>query len=98
MCIRDRTQAQTQNVESMWVKAKMRNKRQRGTSRLMLDSYLAEFMWRQRYRNDDKFKKIKKLLKNLLNLCLLSNLYSILFVAIINYEMYRCICSYKLCL
>lgn len=52
------TQAHTQHVESMWAKAKLRNKRQWGTHRQMLDSYLSEFIWRQRYRNADKFEKI----------------------------------------
>jgi len=37
----------TQNAERMWGSAKWRNKRQRGTKRDFLDSYLCEFMVRQ---------------------------------------------------
>lgn len=42
-----RTGAHTQNIESSWNVAKSRNRRQNGTSRNMLDSYLCEFMWRK---------------------------------------------------
>ena len=52
------TGAHTQNVENSWKNAKMRNKRQHGTHRGMLDSYLCEWMWRQRNRNVDLFDKI----------------------------------------
>ena len=52
------TQAHTQTVERMWRTAKQRNKRQNGTHRHMLDSYLCEFIWRMRYRVDDLFETI----------------------------------------
>jgi transposase-like protein len=53
------TGAHTQNVENSWKNAKMRNKRQHGTHRQMLDSYLCEFMWRQRHHgNNDLFSQI----------------------------------------
>lgn len=42
------TGAHTQNVERMWRSAKERNKRHCGTSRAMLDSYMCEYMWRER--------------------------------------------------
>ena len=45
------TGAHTQNVENSWKNAKTRNKKQHGTNRGMLDSYLCEWMWRQRNRN-----------------------------------------------
>ena len=45
------TGAHTQNVENSWKNAKTRNKKQHGTNRGMLDSYLCEWMWRQRDRN-----------------------------------------------
>lgn len=52
------TGAHTQRVESMWAKAKRRNKKECGTNRSMIDSYLCEFMWRQRNTNEDLFEKI----------------------------------------
>ena len=52
------TGAHTQNAENSWKNAKMRNKRQHGTHRAMLGSYLCEWMWRQRYQNDDLFDQI----------------------------------------
>ena len=52
------TRAHTQNVENNWKNAKMRNKRHHGTHRSMVDSYLCEFMWRQRNRNNDLFDQI----------------------------------------
>uniref|UniRef100_A0A0N5BKW6 DDE_Tnp_IS1595 domain-containing protein n=1 Tax=Strongyloides papillosus TaxID=174720 RepID=A0A0N5BKW6_STREA len=49
--------AHTQTVERMWGSAKWRNKKQRGTDRNMLDSYLAEFIWRKNNRENDLFIK-----------------------------------------
>ena len=43
------TGAHTQQVESLWNKAKSRNRRQHGTHRSMIDSYMCEFMWRHRH-------------------------------------------------
>ena len=45
------TGANTQTIESHWSHAKQRNKRQRGTHRHMVESYLCEWMWRQRNKN-----------------------------------------------
>lgn len=42
------TGAHTQNIESLWNKAKRRNRKQAGTHRSLLDSYMCEFMWRCR--------------------------------------------------
>ncbi|KER30310.1 hypothetical protein T265_03255 [Opisthorchis viverrini] len=42
------TTAHTQTIESLWHVYKMRNKRQYGTHRSLVDSYLCEFVWRQR--------------------------------------------------
>lgn len=50
--------AHTQSIESMWRTAKMRNKKECGTARNLLDSYLCEFLWRQKYRNEDLFQRI----------------------------------------
>ena len=52
------TGAHTQNIENSWKNAKSRNKRQHGTHRAMVDSYLCEWMWRQRNRNVNLFDKI----------------------------------------
>jgi hypothetical protein len=48
----------TNAVESMWGKAKARNKKQWGTHRSMLDSYLCEYMWRKRFGGDDPYAAI----------------------------------------
>ena len=42
------TGANTQRIERSWKTAKERNKRQNGTHRQMVDSYLCEYMWRNR--------------------------------------------------
>ena len=48
----------TNTIESMWGKAKVRNKRHWGTSSNMIESYLFEFMWRMRFGGDDPFLSI----------------------------------------
>jgi transposase-like protein len=54
------TGANTQRIERSWKSAKERNKRQNGTHRQMIDSYLCEYMWRKRVRiaNNDPFDTI----------------------------------------
>ena len=44
------TGANTQRIERCWKSAKERNKRHNGTHRQMLDSYMCEYMWRQRVK------------------------------------------------
>ena len=39
----------TQTIESLWHTFKMRNKRECGTHRAMVDSYLCQFMWRMKF-------------------------------------------------
>lgn len=43
------TKATTNHVERMWKEAKQRNKRECGTNRELLETYLCEFMWRQKF-------------------------------------------------
>ena len=52
------TGAHTQKVERMWKDAKDRNKRQCGTHRSMMDSYLCEYVWRRRNKEEYAFEKI----------------------------------------
>jgi len=52
------TLAHTQNVERLWKSAKERNKRQFGTNRAMMNSYIAEFLWRNSLKNKDAFETI----------------------------------------
>jgi len=50
------TGAHTQNIECHWKNAKRRNKKHHGTHRQMVESYLCEWMWRQRHKDvPDKF-------------------------------------------
>ncbi|GAA49254.1 hypothetical protein CLF_102765 [Clonorchis sinensis] len=41
------TGAHTQTIESLWHVYKMHNKRQRGTQRSLVESFLCEFVWRE---------------------------------------------------
>ncbi|KAF7684985.1 hypothetical protein CDIK_4266 [Cucumispora dikerogammari] len=56
------TRANTNRVENMWMRAKRRHKRECGTRRTALTSYLFEFMWRQIY-GKNPFKNIIKHIK-----------------------------------
>lgn len=44
------TGAHTNRIEGLWALAKIRNKIHSGTSRNHLDSYLCEFLWRQKFK------------------------------------------------
>ena len=46
------TGAHTQNIERLWRSAKERNKKHSGTHRSMLDSYISEFLWRQKHKKN----------------------------------------------
>ena len=50
--------AHTQHIESTWRSAKVRNKKQCGTHRSMLDSYMCEFMWRRKLNGRNPFDTI----------------------------------------
>ena len=52
------TGAHTQTIESLWHSLKMKKKRQGGTHRQMIDSYLCEFAWRKRTEKPQHFSKI----------------------------------------
>ncbi|GFQ86141.1 transposase, ISXO2-like domain-containing protein [Trichonephila clavata] len=56
------TGVHTQHVERMWGSAKWCNKKQRGTARHHLDSYLIEFIWRQAQavKGEDCFQSVLK--------------------------------------
>jgi hypothetical protein len=60
----DDPEVHTQKVERMWGLAKWRNKRQRGTKRDFMDTYLAEFMVRKSWKFDDPFDSLMELLAN----------------------------------
>ena len=46
------TGAHTNEVENMWMLAKRRNKKECGTARSLIDTYLVEFMWRLKFGQD----------------------------------------------
>ena len=54
------TGCHTQTVERLWGSLKWRNKRERGTKRDFLETYLAEFMVRQCLMGDAPFRWILK--------------------------------------
>ena len=49
------TGAHTQNVESYWVRVKLKFIRMKGCHASQLPSYLDEYMWRERYINAEPF-------------------------------------------
>ena len=49
------TGAHTQTIESFWHVYKMQNKRQCGTHRSLVDSYLCEFVWRPKVPKYEPF-------------------------------------------
>ncbi|KCZ78426.1 hypothetical protein H311_00547, partial [Anncaliia algerae PRA109] len=51
------TGANTQGIENLWMNAKRRNKKECGTKSELLESYLIEFMWRQKFK-DSLFETI----------------------------------------
>ena len=53
------TGAHTNTVVNMWMRAKRRYKRECGTARGMVDTYLVEFMWRLKF-GEDPFENIIK--------------------------------------
>ena len=48
----------TQNVESMWSRAKRMFRKMYGTSRALFEPYLVEFMWREAFGRDNPFSAI----------------------------------------
>ena len=52
------TGVSTIKIEGTWNLAKARNRRQWGTHRSLIDSYLCEFMWRRHNKGKDLFDVI----------------------------------------
>ena len=50
----------TEHVENMWMRAKRKLRRQFGTSRALFPSYLHEFVFRNKFRNEDMFLTMMK--------------------------------------
>ena len=57
------TSAHTQTIERLWGSVKWRNKKHRGTARHFLESYLAEFIWRQEIEENNYFQRILSIMK-----------------------------------
>ena len=48
----------TQNIENTWQRAKRKLKRQYGTSEELFPSYISEFLWRNKFRNNNLFGQL----------------------------------------
>jgi hypothetical protein len=48
----------TNNVENMWMRAKRKFKRMFGTSHALFETYLFEFMWKQKHKDVDLFSSL----------------------------------------
>ena len=62
------TGANTNAIESLWSKVKYRNKKECGTSRKLLVTYLSEYRWRRKY-GADPFTNIVKHIGSLYVVC-----------------------------
>ncbi|KAF0743650.1 DDE Tnp IS1595 domain-containing protein [Aphis craccivora] len=58
------TGVHTQHIERVWGSAKWRNKKHRGTRRHHLESYLAEFIWRQNIKGEPFDNIMKNISEN----------------------------------
>ena len=52
----------TQNIENMWMVAKMKKKDQTGQHRLLLETHLTEFMWRRKF-GDRPFENLIRMIQ-----------------------------------
>jgi transposase-like protein len=55
---------QTENVENMWMRAKRKLRRQFGTSQALFTSYLHEFVFRNRFRAENMFVTVLKIISD----------------------------------
>ncbi len=58
------TLVHTQNIESMWMCIKRKKKQQMGQHNSLLDTRLAEFMWRRKY-GDRPFKNLIRCIRDI---------------------------------
>ena len=56
------TLVHTQNIENMWMVAKIKKKKQMGQHRALLDTHMAEFMWRRRF-NQRPFENLIRIIQ-----------------------------------
>ena len=52
---RDNKKIHTQNIECLWQKLKRRHKTEFGTAETTFESYMNEFVWKQKFGGDDCF-------------------------------------------
>ena len=58
----------TQNIENLWMRAKLKIRKQYGADKRKLAEYLSEAMWREFFRQEDKFQAIIYTLSKLLKI------------------------------